>query len=45
LAALADSQTLIARKLALLMDAYTSIDNRLSDVVEKLGIARFAGAA
>lgn len=45
IASLADSQHLIARKLALLMDAYTSIDNRLADVFQTLGLARFAAAA
>lgn len=45
IASLADTQHLIARKLALLMDAYTSIDSRLADVFQKLGLARFVAAA
>jgi hypothetical protein len=43
-AALADAHPLIARKLALLMDAYTSLDSRFDGIFRKLGLDVFATA-
>jgi hypothetical protein len=43
-AALADKQPLIAQKLALLLDAYTSLDSRFEDLFKKLSLDRFAAA-
>jgi hypothetical protein len=42
---LAASRPLVARKLALLIDAYTASDARLADVFARLGLARFAASA
>jgi hypothetical protein len=39
LAALAKSHELIAQKMALLIDAYTSVDSRLAEVFHQLGVA------
>jgi hypothetical protein len=44
LAALADKHPLVAQKLALLMDAYTSLDSRFEDLFKKFGLDRFASA-
>jgi hypothetical protein len=41
-AALADKHPVIAQKVALLMDAYTSLDSRFEGVFQKLGLDRFA---
>jgi hypothetical protein len=40
--ALAGTHPVIAQKLALLMDAYTSLDSRFEDIFKKLGLDRFA---
>jgi hypothetical protein len=37
----ADAQPLVARTLALLIDAYTRVDGRMADVFRDLGVARF----
>jgi hypothetical protein len=41
-AALADTHPLIAQKLALVLDAYTSLDSRFEDLFKKSGLDRFA---
>jgi hypothetical protein len=43
-AALADKHPLIAQKLALVLDAYTSLDSRFEDLFKRFGLDRFATA-